>query len=118
MARRTQVLPSEPPTLTPQRAIELIRRQLDKYPEIVKLHRDDPEVQKWESTTEGILNAAFGKPNGQHHANTEAFMYTIGVTYMGGKRCVLRSRTPGIGGQEESSVGVVDLNSWRSLRRQ
>jgi uncharacterized protein (TIGR02391 family) len=83
MARRTQVLPSEPPTLTPQRAIELIRRQLDKYPEIVKLHRRDPEVQKWESTTEGILNAAFGKPNGKNHANTDSFSYTIGVTYMG-----------------------------------
>jgi hypothetical protein len=67
MARRTQVLPSEPPTLTPQRAIELIRRQLDKYLEIVKLHRHDPEVQKWESTTEGILNAAFGKPNGREY---------------------------------------------------
>lgn len=84
MARKTQqVLPSEPPTLTPERAIELIRRQLDKYPEIVKLQQCDPEVQKWQSTTESILNAAFGKPNGQHHANTDAFLNTNGGISLG-----------------------------------
>jgi uncharacterized protein (TIGR02391 family) len=78
MAKRTPVLPTEPPTITPQHAIELLEQRLAKYDEIVKLHRRDPEVQKWKSTTEGIMNAAYGKPNGELHALTKAFLYTDG----------------------------------------
>jgi uncharacterized protein (TIGR02391 family) len=83
MAGRTQVPPAEPPTITPQRAIELLKARLAQYEEIVKLHRRDPEVQKWESTTDGIMNAAFGKPNGQLHSMTKAFLYTDGGFQMG-----------------------------------
>jgi uncharacterized protein (TIGR02391 family) len=83
MARRTQLLPTEPPTITPQHAIELLNQRLAKCGEVVRLHRRDPEVQKWESTTEGIMNAAFGKPNGELHAMTKAFLYTDGAFEMG-----------------------------------
>lgn len=82
MARRTQVPVAEPPTITPQHAIELIKQRLVMYDGIVTLHRRDPEVQKWKGTTEGILNAAFGKPNGELHAVTKAFLYTQGAGQM------------------------------------
>jgi uncharacterized protein (TIGR02391 family) len=84
MARRTQVLPtSEPPSITPQRAIELIQERLKIYEDIIKLHRQHPNVRKWESTTEGILNAALGKPNGDPHPMTKAFMYAMSSFQMG-----------------------------------
>ena len=69
---------SEPPTLTPQHAIELLHGQLNKFEDKLKLHRTDPEVQKWENTTKAIMNAAFGKPNGQLHKMTTEFKYTGG----------------------------------------
>jgi uncharacterized protein (TIGR02391 family) len=60
-----------------------IKERLANYDEIVKLRRNDPEVQKWESTTEAIMNAAFGKPGGAHHTATKAFLYTDGAFQMG-----------------------------------
>lgn len=51
------------PTLTPQRGIELIQRQLQQFETVIRLRRDDPEVDKWTSTTEQILKAAFGEPH-------------------------------------------------------
>jgi uncharacterized protein (TIGR02391 family) len=62
-----------PPTLPPQRAIELLRQQLERLDDVVRLRRDDPEVTKWEVTTENILHGAFGKPDGESHQNTQAF---------------------------------------------
>ena len=51
------------PTLTPQRAIELIERQLRQFETVTRLRKDDPEVDKWVSTTGQILKATFGEPH-------------------------------------------------------
>lgn len=51
------------PTLTSQRGIELIQRQLQQFEAVIRLRRDDPEVEKWTSTTEQILKATFGEPH-------------------------------------------------------
>lgn len=61
---------STPPTIKPQQAIPLLRQQIQRLGEIMKLHHDDPRVDAWESTTENILNAVYGLPNGEMHPNT------------------------------------------------
>jgi hypothetical protein len=61
---------STPPTIQPHQAIPLLRKQIQRLEEIVKLHHDDPRVDAWESTTENILNAVYGLPNGEMHPNT------------------------------------------------
>ncbi len=61
------------PTLPPHRAMELLRRQLNRIVEIEALHHQDPEIDAWESTTENILHQTFGKPDGLPHSNTENF---------------------------------------------
>src|ERR1022692_2238366 len=68
MARK--VVPAKehvPPTLTVQRAIELIGRRLQQFDTVIRLRREDPEVDKWTNTTEQILRAAFGEPHGNDH---------------------------------------------------
>lgn len=69
------------PTLTAQRAIELIRRQLDQFDSINRLRRDDPEVEKWHNTTEQILRAAFGQPHGEDHDMLKRFK-SAGAVYV------------------------------------
>jgi uncharacterized protein (TIGR02391 family) len=76
--RKQQNLPPVPPTLTAQRAIELLRRQLEDSDRINQLRDDDPEVKKWELTTISILNGAFGMPGGEMHSNTGEFAYAYG----------------------------------------
>jgi hypothetical protein len=61
---------STPPTLQPHQAIPLLRQQIQRLDEIAKLHHDDPRIDAWESTTENILNAVYGLPNGEMHPNT------------------------------------------------
>jgi uncharacterized protein (TIGR02391 family) len=51
------------PTLTSHRAIELIKRQLQQLEAVILLRKDDPEVDKWTSTTAQILKAALGEPH-------------------------------------------------------
>jgi uncharacterized protein (TIGR02391 family) len=88
MPRRTQPQrESVPPTLPPQRAIELLRQQLSQIDQIQQLHYDDPEVKKWALTTQSILHGAFGEPNGEMHENTYQFVYCSGgPTRMGMSR--------------------------------
>jgi hypothetical protein len=50
------------PTLPPTEAIGLILRQPAQFEEIEKLHPGGPKTKQWHVTTEGILQAAFGKP--------------------------------------------------------
>jgi uncharacterized protein (TIGR02391 family) len=64
MPSRQPSHPSEPPSLPPEQAIALIRRQLDRLNEIGTLRYDDPRIDAWESTTRDVLDKAFGKPNG------------------------------------------------------
>jgi hypothetical protein len=78
MARKTPAKESIPPTLPPQRAIELLRRQLDQFDTINALRSDDPEVKKWKTTTEGILNGAFGQQHGEPHDLTSSFTQYYG----------------------------------------
>jgi uncharacterized protein (TIGR02391 family) len=81
MARKAvRAKPHLPPTLTAQRAIELIERQLEQFDTVIRLRRDDPEVDKWTSTTEQILKAAFGEPNGDDHEMLQR-LRTAGAVY-------------------------------------
>ena len=74
MARKTSSGPNPAPsTLTSQQGLELLRRQLERMDSLSKLRYDDPEVKKWEVTTENILHGAFGKPDGYAHDNTREF---------------------------------------------
>jgi len=63
----------KPPTITADRAIDLITRQLQQFDTVIRLQRDNPEVSKWTSTTEQILKAAFGEPHGVDHEMLEKF---------------------------------------------
>jgi uncharacterized protein (TIGR02391 family) len=66
---------SIPPSLTPHRAIELLRQRLDDIDKIKALRSDDPEVRKWSDTTEAILHGCFGKPQGDPHQMTSKFTH-------------------------------------------
>src|SRR2546425_352725 len=67
---------SSTPKIPPGRAIELLRQQIARLDdEIIKLDRNDPKVKAWESTTEEILKAAFGLPDGLAGGRTYNFKY-------------------------------------------
>jgi uncharacterized protein (TIGR02391 family) len=84
MAKRSApVKETVPPTLTPQRAIELLRRQIEQFDAVKDLRSDDPESKKWMNTTESFLDAAFGKPNGERHQMTTRFVTFYGTVIMG-----------------------------------
>jgi uncharacterized protein (TIGR02391 family) len=63
MTRKPVQEPQTPPTLTPQRAIELIRRQLEALDQVFNSLRNSPEKKKWITTTEAVLVGAFGDPS-------------------------------------------------------
>jgi uncharacterized protein (TIGR02391 family) len=69
------------PTLTAQRGIELIQRQLQQFESVIRLRREDTEVDKWANTTEQILKAAFGEPHGQDHEMLRKFK-SAGAIYV------------------------------------
>jgi hypothetical protein len=81
--RKTPSSPDVPPTLTPQRAIELIEQKKAEIPKIIELRWDDPGVDKWVNTTAAILDAALGKPHGDHHEMTRQFKYPTSISYAG-----------------------------------
>jgi len=71
MARKsTPHKESIPPTMSPQQAIPLLRRQIERLDQVMKVKFNDPAVDAWESTTINILNAVYGQPNGELHPNT------------------------------------------------
>jgi len=76
---KNEALPSVPPTQTPHQAVGLLERQLARLGDIEKLQYGDPNIGAWESTTENVLHAAFGKPNGLPHDNTERFCDCVRV---------------------------------------
>jgi uncharacterized protein (TIGR02391 family) len=51
----------------------LVTKQIADLDRIMTLRSDDPEVRKWKATTTGVLDAAFGKPNGGQHEMTKNF---------------------------------------------
>lgn len=81
---KTPARSSVPPSISPAQAIPKIQRQLERLDAIAKLHYDDGEVAAWDSTTEAVLNAAFGQPNGEKHETTRDILYAQGGSiYMG-----------------------------------
>lgn len=52
-----------PPTIGPQRAIEVLRKQIGGLEAVINLPRYGPEEEKWLATTEAVLYQAFGRPN-------------------------------------------------------
>lgn len=78
MSRSQPHKQSVQPSLSAPRAAELLSQQLSRIEEIEQLGYDDPEVKKWEITTENILHGAFGKPDGEMHSNTYEFVHCFG----------------------------------------
>ena len=70
---------SIPPTLTPAQAIPLLRRQCERADAVAKARFDDAQDDVWVNTTKNLLDQAFGKPDGESHANTRAFAYADGL---------------------------------------
>jgi hypothetical protein len=44
------------------RAVDLLRKQIEEMDGLKGLRDDAPEVRKWKATSEAVLRAAFGKP--------------------------------------------------------
>ena len=93
----TRRQPDIPPTITSGRAVELLTVQIDAIERMKTLRSDDPEVRKWRDTTEGILNAAFGKPNGEPHQMTGNFTWA-------GSHAVRRMGYSGRGGTPDQII--------------
>ena len=74
MAKRADISAKVGPTLTPQRSIELLRQQLARFDDVLKLHSSDHEVQKWKDTTSAILEGGFG----ERHAMVDSFRFFSG----------------------------------------
>jgi uncharacterized protein (TIGR02391 family) len=81
MPSRQSQLPSEPPSLKTKQAIELIKRQIIRLEEIIKLHYDDPMIEAWESTTGDILDKAFGRPQGKTNQKTYDLLHLSGGAF-------------------------------------
>lgn len=76
MAPRRSQPETVPPTLSPDQAITLLERQIDRLEkQIIYLPHNDPEVDAWVSTTTDVLNQAFGQPNGAMQTKTDDFVY-------------------------------------------
>ncbi len=84
MRRTTPQKESESPTLAPYQAIERIKTQLSKIDEIISLRHDDPKIEGWESTTVAVLDAAFGKPNGEPDRRTREFLRATNHVFYAG----------------------------------
>jgi uncharacterized protein (TIGR02391 family) len=63
VAKRASLPEKVVPTITPQRAIELLQQQLGRFGEIARLHSSNQEVSKWVNTTAAIMRGAFGEPH-------------------------------------------------------
>jgi len=61
--------------LSPEQAIQLINRQIDRLQEMLKSPFNDPRIDAWESTTRDILDKTFGKPQGRPHQKTDDVLY-------------------------------------------
>ena len=74
MPPRYTTPPSEPPSLTADKSIPLIQRQVERMADLEPLRYDDPSIDAWESTTWDILDKTYGRPQGHHHHKTGAVM--------------------------------------------
>jgi uncharacterized protein (TIGR02391 family) len=78
MAMRRPQPTNAPPTLTPQRGIELLKKQIIELDRVATLRQGDPAFSGWTATTEAVLKSAFGFPNDI----TNRFKYTYGPLVM------------------------------------
>ncbi|SRR6266851_2822815 len=78
MATRRIPPQSQPPTLSALQAVNLLRRQIERSEEISQLNHDDPKIDGWKSTTQTVLDGAFGLPNGESEWRTKEFLYASG----------------------------------------
>ena len=74
-----------PPTISPQKGIELLRVQIARTDEIMALPHNDSRIQAWNSTTINIHNQTFGKADGEMSDQAKAFTATDSksVAYIG-----------------------------------
>jgi uncharacterized protein (TIGR02391 family) len=63
MARRSSTKSQVAPTLTPHRAIDILREQLNRLDGLSNLRGSDSAVSKWQNTTLAVLKGAFGEPH-------------------------------------------------------
>jgi predicted nucleotide-binding protein len=75
MAPRRNDPDSIPPALSPEQAIPLLRRQIERLEKIGTLPYNHPEVEAWINSTTNLLHDAFGKPTGAAHTNTSQFAH-------------------------------------------
>ena len=63
----------------------MLRRQIDRLDQVMRMNFNDPAVDAWESTTINILNAVYGQPNGELHPNTGEVKFVLSgePLYMG-----------------------------------
>jgi uncharacterized protein (TIGR02391 family) len=78
MANKNVQSISTPPSLTPERAIQLLKRQIERAADLRKNNFNSSEITAWKSTTETILDGAFGKPSGQADRRTSGFLSASG----------------------------------------
>ena len=49
---------------------------------MISMRFDDPQISVWFNSTLNILNQTFGRPNGEEHTNTEAFICRSLITVL------------------------------------
>ncbi len=64
-----------PPSKEPREAIPLIRGLIQRLDEIMNLDFNDPRVAAWESTARNVLDAVYGRPQGEMYDNTSSILY-------------------------------------------
>ncbi len=90
MATRNERAETVSPSLEPGKAIELIRRQIERGEELRIVHYSSSAKLAWISTTETILDRTFGKPNGQSDRRTVEFLNAHGGSVQMGNSASLQ----------------------------
>jgi uncharacterized protein (TIGR02391 family) len=92
--KRFAPAPDELPTLGPPQAIALLRRQIERGEALRRSNFDASETTAWKSTTQAILDGAFGKTSGQVDRRTREFLHANGGAFqMGNPASILRYNT-------------------------
>ncbi len=73
MAKRKQTEERIEPILPTDKAIPLLKEQINKVDSLIKLQYNDPEYDKWKSVTQQLIIKTFGKP----HDNLNSFTCVI-----------------------------------------
>ena len=68
---------SVPPSYKPEKAIQLLREQIERLSALKPRSLKDPEWEGWRRLTAEILDRAFGKPQGFSHQKTSEFLRIV-----------------------------------------